>query len=239
MKLHPALTFFSLLSLVLTGTAFAQNSDIAKTLTQKLGNGLVVESVTKTPYAGLYEVKNNGELVYTDKEGKYIFVGRIIEVDTKKDLTQERMSELNRVDFKTLPLEYAIKYTKGKGERVIALFEDPNCGYCKKFRKTIQEMDNITVYTFALNILSADSKTKSRDIWCAPNRSTAWDEWMLSNKLPAPAQAECKDPSDQVTALAKKHRVVGTPTVIFADGLRLPGYVDAKTLEQSLAKAAL
>lgn len=239
MKLHLSFPFFSLLSLVLTGNTFAQNSDIAKTLTQKLGNGLIVESVTKTPYAGLYEVKNNGELVYTDKEGKYIFVGRVIEVDTKKDLTQERISELNRVDFKTLPFEYAIKFTKGNGQRVIALFEDPNCGYCKKFRKTIQEMDNITVYTFALNILTPDSKTKSRDIWCSPNRSTAWDEWMLNNKLPAPAQTECKDPSDQVTALAKKHHVFGTPTIILADGLRLPGYVDAKTLEQSLAKAAL
>jgi len=208
---------------------------IKKMILENIGSGAKVDSVTKTPYGGLYEVRMGNEIVYTDEKAKYVFVGSIIDIKGSVNFTKQRTDELNRVNFAELPLDAAVKYVKGNGKRVIAIFEDPNCGYCKKFRQTLQGVDNITIYTFMYNILTDDSVTKSRDIWCAPDRSKAWDDWMLNNKAAPTAAANCVTPHEKVLALGKKMRVTGTPTVIFTDGSRLPGMVDVKALEDKLA----
>ncbi len=233
---------------VLAGSAHGQTSTqpkaqtstqteayIKKMIVENIGSGAKVDSVTKTPYGGLYEVRMGNEIVYTDEKAKYVFVGSIIDIKGSVNFTKQRTDELNRVNFADLPLDAAVKYVKGNGKRVIAIFEDPNCGYCKKFRHTLQGVDNITVYTFMYNILAEDSVTKSRDIWCAPDRSKAWDDWMLNNKAAPVAAAGCVAPHEKVLALGKKIRVTGTPTVIFTDGSRLPGMVDIKALEDKLA----
>lgn len=215
---------------------FAATPDaLIKKLETRLGAGQI-EAVGKSPYADLYEVRTKTDILYTDKTGKYIISGRVIDVDSGANLTEERLNQINKIDFKTLPLEDAIKYTKGNGKRVMVIFEDPNCGYCKKFRHTLQEIDNVTVYTFQLNILSEESKSKSRDIWCAADRSKAWDDWMLNNKSPAPANADCTAPHEKVLALGKKYRIAGTPAIVFSDGSRIPGAVDAKRVEDKFAK---
>lgn len=220
------------------GTAFAQTSQEAalkKLVESRLGDDAKVDSIAKTPYAGLYEVRIGSEIIYTDAKANYLFVGRVIDAKTRQDYTKARVDDLTRVKFSELPLEAAVKSVKGNGKRVIAVFEDPNCGYCKRFRQTLNEMDNITVYTFMYNILSEDSATKSKNIWCSPERAKAWDDWMLSGKVPAAAPANCTDPNEKVFALGQKLKVTGTPTVIFPDGSRIPGAVDAKTLEGKLA----
>ncbi len=210
-------------------------ANIKKAISSNVGSGVKIDSVIKTPYGGLYEVRMGNEIVYTDEKAKYIFVGSIIDVKGTVNFTKQRTDELNRINFSELPLDAAVKYVKGDGKRVIAIFEDPNCGYCKKFRKTLQGVDNITIYTFMYNILSDDSVTKSRDIWCSADRSKAWDEWMMNGKVAPTAAASCKTPHEQVLALGKKYRVTGTPTVIFADGSRLPGMVDVKAMEEKFA----
>ncbi|MBI1834663.1 MAG: DsbC family protein [Burkholderiales bacterium] len=202
---------------------------------QRVGSGQV-EKISPTKYANLWEVKTKSDVIYADKSGQYLFVGRVIETDTGTNITEERLNEINRVDFKSLPLELAIKFTKGNGKRVIAVFEDPNCGYCKVFRKSLKDVDNITVYTFPLNILSPDSKEKSTNIWCSQDRNKAWDQWMLENKVPEKADASCVGVHDQVLELGQKHRVHATPTIIFADGSRVPGALKAPQLEERLAK---
>ncbi|MBR7799696.1 DsbC family protein [Undibacterium fentianense] len=230
-----------LIALVLAGVGtFAQaetptEAYIKKTISANIGGGAKVDSVTKTPYGGLYEVRMGSEIVYTDEKAKYVFVGSIIDVKGTVNFTKQRTDELNRVNFSELPLESALKYVKGDGKRVIAIFEDPNCGYCKKFRKTLQSVDNVTIYTFMYNILAEDSAVKSRDIWCSADRSKAWDEWMMNGKVAATAPANCNAPNDKILALGKKLRVTGTPTVIFTDGSRLPGMVDVKGLEDKFA----
>jgi thiol:disulfide interchange protein DsbC len=220
---------------VLAQTPAQIEANIKKAISSNVGSGVKIDSVIKTPYGGLYEVRMGNEIVYTDEKAKYIFVGSIIDVKGTVNFTKQRTDELNRINFSELPLDAAVKYVKGDGKRVIAIFEDPNCGYCKKFRKTLQGVDNITIYTFMYNILSDDSVTKSRDIWCSADRSKAWDEWMMNGKVSPTAAASCKTPHEQVLALGKKYRVTGTPTVIFADGSRLPGMVDVKAMEEKFA----
>lgn len=205
---------------------------IKKVLAPRIGNGVKIESVKPTPYSGLYEVRAGGDILYTDKKGEYIFVGQIYNARSSENLTKARLDEINKIKFSDLPTQHALKMVKGDGKRVIAIFEDPNCGYCKQFRKTtLREIDNVTVYTYMLNILSEDSTTKSRNIWCAPDRNRAWDEWMLDNKLPGTAPANCKTPLDEITQLGRKYRINGTPAIFFTDGTRISGAVDTAGLE--------
>ncbi len=220
--------------------AFAKptvEEEIKRTLEPRLFDGVKIDSVKATPYGGLYEVRAGGDIIYTDRTGTYIFMGQVFNAQTSQNLTKERLDEINKIKFEDLPLKHALKLVKGNGKRVIAIFEDPNCGYCKQFRKTtLQEVDNITVYTFMLNILSEDSSIKSKNIWCSADRNKAWDEWMIENKAAPTAPADCETPNDAISALAQKMRINGTPAIFFTDGTRFAGAVDAKVLEAKLAK---
>jgi thiol:disulfide interchange protein DsbC len=232
-------TWIAGLVLALGGAAaFAQNSTeltIKHAIETRLGEGVKVDTITKTPYGGLYEIRIGGDIFYTDAKGDYLFVGRIIDTKTSADLTRARVDEVNKIKFADLPLDSAVKMVKGNGKRVIAVFEDPNCGYCKRLRHTLAEMDNVTVYTFMYNILAEDSSVKSRNIWCSPDRAKAWDDWMLKGKMAPDAPANCTAPNDKIFALGQKLKITGTPTIFFTDGTRVPGAVDGKALEAKLA----
>jgi thiol:disulfide interchange protein DsbC len=227
----------ALMGLTLT-TAFAetpQEANVKKLIEPRLGEGAKVDSVTKTPYSGLFEVRIGSDIVYTDAKAQYLFVGRVIDTKTYEDYTKARIDDISRVKFSDLPLDAAMKQVKGNGKRVIAVFEDPNCGYCKRFRQTLEGIDNVTVYTFMYNILSPDSVAKSKNIWCAADRGKAWDDWMLNGKVPTAAPESCTTPHEKVLALGRKMQVTGTPTIIFSDGSRVPGAIDAKALEAKFA----
>lgn len=232
-------TLIASLVLVLgAGSVLAQNSTelaIKQAIETRLGQGVKVDTITKTPYGGLYELRIGGDIFYTDAKGDYLFVGRIIDTKTSADLTRARVDEVNKIKFADLPFDSALKLVKGNGKRVIAVFEDPNCGYCKRLRHTLAEMDNVTIYTFMYNILAEDSSVKSRNIWCSPDRAKAWDEWMLKGKAAPDAPANCTAPNDKIFALGQKLKITGTPTIFFADGTRIPGAVDGKALEAKLA----
>ena len=205
---------------------------LKKALEPRLGEGAKIESIKLTPYSGLYEVRAGGDILYTDKKGEFLFIGQIYNTVTTQNMTKTRVDEINRIKFSDLPLQHALKLVKGDGKRVIAIFEDPNCGYCKRFRQTtLQEVNNVTVYTFMLNILSDDSIAKSRNIWCSADRNKAWDEWMLHNKTAPAAPANCVTPADKVSELAQKMRINSTPTIFFADGSRVAGAIDTAGLE--------
>ena len=231
-----ALLLTSGLMMACVGAQTPLEANIKKLIEPQLGEGVKIESIKETPYGGLYEIRAGGDILYTDKNAQYLIVGHVFNAKTSQDLTKERLDEINKVKFSDLPLEAAMKTVKGDGKRVMAVFEDPNCGYCKRFRQTtLKEIDNVTVYTFMYNILSPDSAIKSKNIWCAADRSKAWDDWMLNGKAAAEAPASCLTPNDKVFELGKKLRVTGTPSIFFTDGSRIPGAVDAKSLEAKLA----
>ena len=204
---------------------------IKKALEPRL-SGAKIESVKETPYSGLYEVRVAGDILYTDKKGEYLVIGQVYDVKSSRNLTRERIDEVNKIKFSDLPLEMALKQVKGNGKRVIAVFEDPNCGYCKRLRQTtLKDIDNVTIYTFMYNILSEDSSVKSKNIWCASDRNKAWDDWMIAGKVPPTTPAACESPNEKVLALGQKLRITGTPAIFFADGSRIPGAIDLKALE--------
>ena len=235
---------------VLTATCFAQTPDagmqpvtkeladsISKAIEASVGSGGKVQSVFKSPYFGLYEVRIGNNLLYTDAKVTYVFSGNVFDGKTLDNLTEERLNRLTAIKFSELPLDLALKTVKGKGTRKVAVFEDPNCGYCKLFRKTLTELDDATIYTFVLPILGPDSITKSKALLCANDKNKAWDEWMLQNKM-ADGSGECGAPIAKLQELGKKLNISGTPAVFFSDGSRAAGAIPASQLEQRLALAA-
>ncbi len=217
-------------------TETAVEVEVRKLIEPRLGEGAKADSVRQTPYSGLFEVRTGGDIIYTDRKGEFLFVGNVLNSKTYENYTRARVDEINKIKFAELPFDAAMKVVKGDGKRVMAIFEDPNCGYCKRFRQTaLKEIDNVTIYTFLYNILSEDSAVKSKNIWCAPDRIKALDDWMMENKQAPSAAANCTSPNDKVAELGRKLRITGTPTLFFADGSRLPGAVDAAALEKKFA----
>lgn len=216
----------------------AQNTveaNIKKAIEPRLG-GAKIESVKETPYAGLYEVRVAGDILYTDKKGEYLVIGHVYDAKTSQDLTRARLEDIQKIKFSDLPLNLAIKQVHGNGKRVIAVFEDPNCGYCKRLRQTaLKDLDNVTIYTFLYNILSDDSHVKSKNIWCSGDPAKAWDDWMINGKMAPQAPEKCETPNDKVLALGQQLHIQGTPAIFFVDGTRIPGAVDYKTLEAKLS----
>ena len=212
-----------------------QEAAVKKLVEPKLGEGVKVDSVVKTPYSGLFEVRIGGDVIYTDDKAQFLFVGNVVDAKTGMNYTKARIDEFNKIKFVDLPFDQALKMVKGDGKRVIAVFEDPNCGYCKRFRKILAGMNNITVYTFMYNILADDSAVKSKNIWCSADRNKAWDDWMINGKAAPVAAANCATPNEKILALGQKLNVRGTPAIFFTDGSRNPGVMDAKALEERFA----
>ena len=200
-----------------------------------------VESVVKTPYGGLYEVFMGGQIVYTDEKLTFLIAeGRLVDPKSKKDVTGERMEELTKVDFNSLPLDQAIKVVKGNGSRKIAVFSDVDCPFCKRLEQNeLSNINDVTIYTFLYPIeqLHPDAANKSKLIWCASNRVKAWNDWIFNNQLPKSA-GNCEVPLERVGELARKMGVTSTPTLIFADGKRMLGAQPYKEIEKSLQGAA-
>ena len=226
--------------LVLSQWAVADEASLKK-LVETAYPKFKVDSVTKTPYAGLYEVFMGGQIIYTDEKLTFLIAeGRLVDPKTKKDVTGERMDELTKIDFNSLPLDQAIKVVKGNGSRKLVVFSDVDCPYCKRLEQNeLVNVTDVTIYTFLYPLvqLHPDSAAKSKSIWCSNNRVKAWQDWILNNQLPSSA-GNCEVPLEKVGELARKVGVNSTPTLFFADGKRMMGAQPYKEIEKSLQMAA-
>lgn len=231
--------FVSALALIcvavaLSTSAHAQSEQQLKTeLQKKLGANTKIKSVTPTPIAGVYEVLVGNDVFYTDKDGKYVIQGEIIELASGKNITEQRQADLNRIKWTDLPQANAFKTVHGNGTRQLAIFADPNCGYCKRLEKSLQQLDNVTIYTYLIPILSPDSSVKAKQIWCSSDPSKSYTEWMVNGVSPS-GKTDCTTPLDKNLALAKAYGITGTPTLFFVDGSRFPGAVQIADIEKKL-----
>lgn len=211
-------------------------SALRRNLPERLPNFPKIDEVSRTPLPGIYEVRSGADLFYTDAEGSYIFTGELMDTRNRRNLTAERMDKLLAIDFADLPVKDAFVIVRGNGKRKLAVFEDPNCGYCKRFERDLQKIDNVTVYMFLYPILGPDSIEKSRAIWCAKDRGRSWMDWMVRDRAPERVAGACDDTAlARNTEFGRKHKITGTPTMIFANGSRVPGAIGAPDIERLLA----
>ena len=221
----------------LTAAVGAQEAVIRQALAQRLPQLKAIDEIKPAGVSGLFEVRVNGsEIYYTDAKGDFLIDGQIIETKTRRNLTEERIAKLTAIPFESLPIKDAFTLVRGNGQRKMAVFEDPNCGYCKRFERDLQKVDNVTVYLFLYPVLGPDSIKKSHDIWCAKDRAIAWQDWMLREQAAGIASAACDTAAvARNVELGRKHKITGTPTLLFVNGARIPGAVDNARVEQALA----
>jgi len=218
-------------------TAQADEAGVRKAFQAKFP-AMKIESVTRMPFQGLYEVIFDGQIVYTDEKLSYLMSGNLFDLRGPQELnlTSARRDQVAAGALVKAQAN-AIKRVRGNGKRVVYTFEDPNCGYCKELQKELNKMTDIVVYTFLLPILSPDSVEKAKAVWCSKDRAKAWDDLMNKATLPANAVKTCATPLEENQLLAQRFGVRGTPAVYLANGQQVGGYLPADKLEQALAAA--
>jgi thiol:disulfide interchange protein DsbC len=236
--MHKAVTTIVLLMLACASAVAGASEATVKAALAKKYPEVPVESVTKTPLPGIYEVYSNGQMIYTDELAAYLFVNaNLIDTEKKLNLTEERVNKLSAVSFDQLPLNLAVKKVKGKGTRKLAYFADPNCGYCKRFEQDLTKLNDVTIYVFLYPVLGADSLEKSKSIWCSKDKIKAWDDQLVKGIAPTAATTCDTSTIDKTVAYGKQKNISGTPTLFFADGQRVPGAIPLEMIEQRLAAA--
>lgn len=193
-----------------------------------------VDSVRKIPYGNLYEVVAGGEILYTDDKATFILLGPIVDLKTKQNVTEARLRQVNAVKFESLPLENAFKIVRGNGSRKVAMFADPNCGYCKRFERDLLAVSDITVYMFLYPILSPDSTEKSKVVWCSADQGKAWLDLMTKDAV-LQGKGDCANPIEKNLAFGREKKINGTPTIFFENGERIPGAMPVAEFEKRLA----
>jgi len=227
------------LAATLAGPAAAQEAVIRKNLAERLPEFPKIDEVTKTPIPGLWEVRIGNEVLYTDEQGNHVIQGTVFDTRAKVNLTEQRIEKLNAIEFDKLPFKDAMVIKQGNGARRLAVFVDPNCGYCKRFERDLLTVKDVTIYTFLYPVLGPDSNEKSRAIWCSKDAMKTWRAWMIDGVTPPRMMGACDTAAiERNSAFGRKYRVNGTPAVLFEDGKRVPGAMPAAEVEKRLAEAA-
>lgn len=229
------LALASLALLACTAQAADDGDAVKKAFARQFPERKVL-SVTPTSMKGVYEVVMQGrQIVYTDARVEHLLVGELIDVKKRESLTEKRMNQLSKVEWKQLPLDLAIKEVRGQGRRQLAVFSDPDCPFCKKLEATLAQLDDVTIYTFLypLEELHPDAPRKSAQIWCASNRVDAWTQLMRQGVAPQGA-GDCDTPIARLQALGQQLGISGTPALIFANGQLVPGAIGKEDIEKLL-----
>jgi thiol:disulfide interchange protein DsbC len=205
-----------------------------------------VDEISKTPIAGLYELRIDKSIVYSDEQGNYFIFpsheqtdGHLLDARSKTDLTEQRLVKIMAQDVPKLPYGDAVAIKQGNGSRRLIVFEDPNCHYCKDAERNFAALKDVTIYTFLIPILGDDSVAKARQIWCSTDNGKAWRTWMLQGVMPPRAMGRCDlAPLTRNLDLAARYRLNYTPVIIFEDGTRFAGLTDIDTLQKRLDAVA-
>ncbi len=232
-------------------TAQATSPDETRLLAalRKAHPGTEFTEVSRTEVSRLYEVWMNGNVAYVASANpRYFVFGRLFDTQAMRDITGPKIVQRGGQDGQVrteavsaapvpvdqLPLADAIKTVRGNGQRKLAVFSDPNCVYCKQLEPELAGLDNVTIYTF---LVPFQGEARPVAIWCAADRERAWRQWMLQAdaSLIQPG-AQCDHPIARNLDLARRLRVQGTPTMIWADGSRTDGYVGRSVLEARFAE---
>lgn len=230
---HGALT--SIFALFLANIAWANDGAIRKNFAARQPTFPKIDEISATKIPGIYELRVGTDIFYSDALGDYLIEGHLVDTKTGSNLTEERIAKLTAIDFSSLPLKDAIVFKQGNGARKLVVFADPNCGYCKKFERELAQVSDVTVYTFLYPILGGDSPEKSRDIWCSKDNTKAWRDWMVDGAAPAKSIGQCDVAALQRNAvMGRKHKVMGTPALVFEDGKRVPGAMAPEQIEKQL-----
>jgi thiol:disulfide interchange protein DsbC len=186
-----------------------------------------IQSIKKTNFNDLYEVYLGNQIIYTDQSFKFLIIeGQLVDPKSKKNITAERLADLQKIAFENLPLDLAIKIKKGIPQKKVAVFSDIDCPFCRKLEKEVlMKLDNVEIYTFIFPLaIHPEAEQKSLKIWCSDDPAANWVNFMKTADLPD-NNGDCASPIDEIQNFAKKYGIQSTPTIIFEDGKRVSGAI--------------
>jgi len=213
-----------------------QEATIRSSLSVRASQIGKIDEIRATPMAGVFEVRVGTNILYSDANGDFLIQGQLIDTRARRNLTEERVGKLTAIDFAHLPFKDAFTIVRGNGKRKIAIFADPNCGYCKRFERDLQKVDNVTISMFLYPVLGRDSADKSRSIWCAKDQGKAWLDWMVRDQPVVAGDCDAAALARNIE-FGKAYKITGTPTLVFPNGTRVPGATPAAQVEKMLAAA--
>jgi len=250
----PHALLWSLLAAALALTTLSATVTTAtslKELAQRLFPQATVDAVERTPVPGLYEVRSGRTILYMDESGRYVLIGELYDFQGRKNLTAERLLALRTIRFDELPLHLAIPLGPRDATRRLAVFDDVDCPFCRRFHTEVLPgllQDGIRVYVFLypLTSLHPQAEAKSEAIWCSADRARALDAAMrgeashaASQDPPSPPATpggsahgrRCDSPLASIRALATRLGVTGTPTLVLDTGELVEGFIDRDALQ--------
>jgi thiol:disulfide interchange protein DsbC len=227
--------------IALSTAAMADEGAVRRLIQSRVGAEVRIEQVDRVPGSSLYEVTvrgpNGPQLFYVDERARLIVVGQVLDGESGRNLTEERLRKLNAIDWASLPFADAITTKRGNGRRKIAVFSDPNCPYCKRFEKDLAKLDDIAVHIFLFPVIRPESIPLTKSVWCSADRAKAWDDLMLRDITPT-ASPDCETPVEKLVALGRKLGASSTPTWFVETGERFSGAIPLEDTRRILDAAA-
>ena len=206
--------------------AAADEAAVRRMIQDKLRGTSQLESVRKAPWGALYEVVVRGvdgpQIYYVDEGANVIITGQAIDAKTGRNLTEARSRELNKVDWSSLPLQWAITSKRGSGRRKIAILSDPNCPYCKVLEQDLAKLDDITVHILPYAVLGPKSTQQAKSAWCSKDRVKAWNDLMF-RRIEPQAAPDCDNPVEKIAEFGRSIGAGATPTWFLGSGERYSG----------------
>jgi thiol:disulfide interchange protein DsbC len=228
----------------LLGLALAAVADealVRRMVEGRLGGAGQIESVRKAPFADLYEVvvrvSDGRHIYYVDGAASVIIAGQVLDARTGRNLTEERQRDLNRVQWGSLPLQWAITSVRGSGRRKIAILSDPNCPYCKRFEEDLAKLDDITVHILPYAVIKPESVRQAKSVWCSKDRVRAWNDLMF-RRIEPQAPTDCDNPVERLIEYGRRIGANSTPTWFLETGARYTGALSLEDTRRLLDAAS-
>jgi len=217
------------LSLFFCFSSFASVDTVKARLAQQYPN-IKINNLQATEMQGLYSGTLDNQIIYVNEDVQHIFIGSMIRLKDQHNLTKDLAIQENKVDFKALPFNDAVKSVRGNGKRQLAIFSDPSCPYCKTLEGNLAKLNDVTIYTFIYPI-KTQSIIPSKQVWCSANKEYAWKNLIQNGQKPT-GLANCETPIERNVELGKKLGLHGTPAIIFSNGYKVMGAYPAEEIEK-------
>ena len=223
-----------LLASVAFSVANADENTIKQALTKAMPS-IKVDSIKPSEIKGLYEVIMGTNIYYVSDDAKYLLQGRLVDLASRTDLTEAKLSGTRKLALEKLGTDKMIVFKPKIGKYKVFVFTDIDCGYCRKLHS---EIDQYLVQGISIQYLffpragkGSDSYNKAVSVWCSDDRNAALTAAKKDQTLPAKT---CVNPVDEHMQLAADFDVKGTPMIVTEKGNVFPGYLPAKQLVEAL-----
>lgn len=216
------------------GVAQADEATIKEALKKSMPN-FTPDSIKPSEVTGLYEVTSGATIFYTSDDGKYLFQGRLIDLEARTDLTEAKMAGTRKNALEKLGQDQMIVFKPKESKYKVSVFTDIDCGYCRKLHSEIDQYlaEGITIqYLFYPRAgKGSDSYNKAVSVWCAEDRNAALTK---AKQGKDPESKKCTNPVDAHMKLGNDFEARGTPMIVTEQGSVYPGYLPAKQLAEAL-----